>query len=122
MKMETKREVFERYKKEYFAARTLKKGGRKKLTNILDTIEQVTGMQRKSILRRLRRLQGAYPNKEERRGRALYYTPDVTAALKDIWEAGGEVCGELLHPMVGEYVTIFLRDNMWHHRDRKSVV
>ena len=29
MKMETKREVFERYKKEYFAARTLKKGGGK---------------------------------------------------------------------------------------------
>lgn len=55
------------------------------------------------------------PAHEDNRGRATYYTPDVTAALKTVWEAGNEVCGELLHPMIPEYVNIFRRDRMWQH-------
>ena len=38
MKMETKKEVFARYKDEYYKAKVAK-GGRKTLTKIIDTVE-----------------------------------------------------------------------------------
>lgn len=44
------------------------------------------------------------------------YGPDVTTALKDVWEASSEICGELLWPMIGEYVSVMKRDGQWHHR------
>ena len=116
MKMETKQEVFTRFKKEYRQAKTIK-GGRKTLTKIIDVVKNVTGMGRKSIIRAFNRLQIKDSYRTEQRGRPLYYTPDVTIALKDIWEAGGEVCGELLHPVIAEYVFILQRDQMWKHGD-----
>ena len=115
--METKKGVFNRYKKEYYKAKTIKLGGRKILTKIINTVENVTGMGRKSIIRKFNDLQVKDPYHEDQRGRSLYYTPDVTCALKDIWEAGGEVCGELLHPIIKEYVDILKRDKMWLHGD-----
>lgn len=114
--METKQEVFDRYEEEYQKAKTIE-GGRKVLTKIIDTVKSVTGMGRKSIIRAFNRIQIEDPCTEEQRGRSLYYTPDVTVALKDIWEAGGEVCGELLHPMTAEYVEVLIRDKMWKHSD-----
>ena len=120
MNMETKEEIFKRYKKEYFKAKTLKKGGRKVLTNILDTVCEVTGMWRKSVIRKFNHLQRKDPYSEEKRGRPTYYTPDVTAALKVVWEAGAEVCGELLHPMVREYIQIFQRDGTWKQSDEAT--
>jgi hypothetical protein len=119
MKMETKREVFARYKVEYLAVRE-KKGKRKELTAIIDTVQGVTTMGRKSIIRMFRRLQMRDSAQEEGRGRRMYYTPDTTAALKDVWEAGSEVCGELLHPMVAEYVSILERDRQWKHGDEAT--
>jgi len=56
MKMETKQEIFARYKKEYYRARTVR-GGKETLTKIIDTVSDVTGMGRKSIIRRFNRLQ-----------------------------------------------------------------
>ena len=114
--METKQAVFERYKEEYFKARK-QPGKRKTLTSIIDTIISVTGLSRKAVIRTFHRLQMRDPAHSEVRGRHVYYTPDTTAALKDIWEVGSEVCGELLHPMVAEYVSILDRDNMWKHGD-----
>ena len=119
MKMETKQAVFERYKKEYYRAKT-GTGGKKKLGAILDTVCQVTKMVRKAAIRKFKNMQMKDPAKAEGRGRSLYYTPDVTAALKDVWEAGDEVCGELLHPMIAEYVTIFQRDHGWKHSDEAT--
>ena len=110
--METKKEVFNRYGKEYYKAK-ISKGGRKILTKIIDTVKDVTGMGRKSIIRSFNHNQMKDPYIGETRGRPLYYTPDVTVALKEVWEAGSEVCGELLHPMVAEYVNILKRDKMW---------
>ena len=114
MNMETKREVFARYKKQYFKARALKRGGKKILTAILNMVCEVTGLQRKAAIRKFSRLQ-VKSSSVETRGRPLYYTPDVTAALKEVWEAGGEVCGELLHHMIQEYILIFEKDRMWKH-------
>ena len=36
-------------------------------------------------------------------------------ALEDIWKAGNEVCGELPHPMIAEYVNILKCDKLWEH-------
>jgi hypothetical protein len=119
MKMETKQEIFSRYKSEYYRAKKIK-GGRKILTKIIDTVKSVTKMGRKSIIRVFNQLQVKDPYQEEQRGRSLYYTPDVTVALKDTWETGGEVCGELLHPMIKEYVEILKRDKMWKHSDEAT--
>jgi hypothetical protein len=60
------------------------------------------------------------PLRTDRRGRAVYYTPDVTAALKEIWDIGDEACGELLHPQIKEYVLILKRDKMWKHSDEAT--
>lgn len=119
MKMETKQEVFARYENEYYKARIVK-GGRKTLTKIIDTVRSVTGMGRKSIIRVFNRNQLKDPYVGETRGRPLYYTGDVTVALKEIWEAGSEVCRELLHPMVKEYIHILKRDTMWKQGDEAT--
>lgn len=120
MNMETKNQVFKRYKKEYFKAKSLEQGGRKTLTKILNTVCEVTGIWRKSAIRKFNHLQKKDPCSKETRGRPVYYTPDVTAALQEVWEAGGLVCGELLHPMVREYVAIFQRDNTWRQSDEAT--
>lgn len=119
MKMETKHEVFARYQKEYLKVRK-QKGKRTELSAIISTIQSVTRMGRKSVIRALRREQLRDPVQEEHRGRHVYYTPDTTAALKEVWEVGAEVCGELLHPMVTEYVSILERDKIWKHSDEAT--
>jgi hypothetical protein len=109
MTMATKTKIFKEYVAEYLKAD--KRGKGKILTHVCFVVK----LHRKAAIRKFRRLQMHDPGIEERRGRATFYTPDVTAALKDVWEAGGEVCGELLHPMIREYVEILQRDGMWHH-------
>lgn len=111
MTMDTKNEIFERYEKEYWGGSKERKGA------ILDNILDVTGMHRKAIIRALRRAQLRDRARPERRGRKTYYGADVTAALHDVWKAAHHICGELLHPMIGEYVAILERDGMWAHGD-----
>ena len=94
---------------------------RKEKKHILDQVTAILGLHRKSVIRALRGCQMRtvlQPTKKP--GPHLIYTPDVTAALKDIWEAGNEVCGELLHPIVHEYVDILIRDRMWHHSEEAT--
>jgi len=107
--MATKKEVFKEHLPSYLKADKQQKG------EILKHACFITGMHIKAAIRKFRKLQMRNPFKEEGRGRSEYYTPDVTIALKDIWEAGNEVCGELLHPMIPEYVEILKRDQMWVH-------
>ncbi len=118
--METKHEILSKYKDEYFEARALKQGGRKTLTKILTTVCEVTGYDRKTAIKKFSDLQTKDPCSIDGRGRETYYTTDVTAALKDLWEVGGEMCGELLHPMIKEYATILQRDDMWKHGDEAT--
>ena len=112
MTMETKQEVFERYLEEYIT------GTKKEKTAMLHTVCNVTGIGRKSAIKKFKRLQMKDPYQEEKRGRPTYYTADVIWALKDIWQrAGNEACAELLHPQIEEYVNILIRDRMWNHDD-----
>lgn len=50
----------------------------------------------------------------------MYYTPDVCAALKTIWDAADECCGENLHPLISEYIDILIRDDLWTHGDEAT--
>ena len=120
MTMETKQEIFERYKKDYLRWRSKKRGGRKKCGEILDIICDITKMHRKAVIRKWSNIQVKDSSIQERRGRSLYYTPDVTAALKDVWDASNGLCGELLHPMIKDYVGVLKRDNLWKHSDEAT--
>ena len=110
MTMATKQEILHTHLSRYLAA------SRKERHHLLDHLTAVLGIHRKAVIRALRREQmrsTLAPKKKP--GPHLTYTPDVTAALKDVWKAGNEVCGELLHPMTQEYVIILQRDHMWYH-------
>jgi hypothetical protein len=110
MTMSTRKEVIQEHLENYLKASKEKKG------HILDHITAVLGQHRKTIIRALRREQLRNRRKQRRRpGPRMLYTPDVKAALKDIWYTGNEVCAELLYPMIGEYTAILQRDSMWKH-------
>ena len=111
MNMTTKKSIFEEHLEAWLEA----KRNRKKRGAITNHICFVTGMHRNSVSRKFRALQMRNPLRTDQRGRAVYYTPDAIAALKDVWEAGDEACGEILHPQIREYVEILRRDKMWRH-------
>ena len=71
MKMETKQEIFDRYKQEYYKAKGFKEG-RGRQTEIIDIVKNVTKMGRKSIIRAFNRIQLKDPYKEDGRGRYLH--------------------------------------------------
>jgi hypothetical protein len=84
---------------------------------ILNGLERQTGMHRKSIIRKFRREQLRQPGDQTKSGRRIYYGIRCTSALKEIWEASGELCGELVHPIINQYIDVLTKDNMWDHGD-----
>ena len=111
MNMATKKNIFEEHLSAWLKARK----DRMKHGEITDHICFVTGMHRNSVSRKFKALQMRDSYQEEKRGRDVYYTPDVTAALKEVWEVGDYACGELLHPQIREYIEILGRDGLWKH-------
>ncbi len=115
MTMETKHEVIKDILGEYL------KETRRGKTVILDRLEKTVHMHRKAIIRRLKVLQ--LRNEVymiDGRGRPTYYTADVIAGLKDVWDVSNSLCGELLHPIIGEYIDVLERDKMWLHGDEAT--
>ena len=115
MNMAHKQGVFEEKAAEYWAADKQRKG------EVLDSVVEVTGLKRKACIKRFRAMQMRDPCTVERRGRPRMFTPDVIAALKEVWEIGSEACGENLHPMISEYADIQLREKKkWTHSDEAT--
>lgn len=115
MTMATKKEVLREHLSQYL------KASREEKREILNYLVPVLGMHRKAVIRAMRHEQMRDRMKQNKKpGPHRIYTPDVIAALKDIWNAGNEVCGELLHPVVDEYVDILIRDDMWHHGEETT--
>lgn len=114
MNMAAKNNVFEEKKKEYWKADKERKG------EILDAVCEVSGLTRKGAIKHFRRIQMRDPATQTRAGRTTYYTKDVDAALYDVWDAAHHPCGELLYPMINEYVAILVRDGMWVHSDEAT--
>jgi len=84
-------------------------------SEIIKHICFVAGVHRKSVPRSFRRLQMRSGNEQERRGRETFYTNDVIAALKDVWNIASEPCAENLHGVLVDYVKILQRDRNWNH-------
>lgn len=109
----TKHEVIKDGLSTYLQAGKVEKG------KILDRLEVTVRMHRKAIVRRLKVLQLRRVgwNWDDRRGRKVYYTADVTEALREVWDVSHELCAERLHAIVGEYATILQRDRDWPFND-----
>lgn len=109
--MVIKNGIFEEKLEEYLKANKKQKG------LILDAVVAVSGLERKSAIRRFRSMQmhGFHPY--EGRGRPRYYTADVIAALYDVWLIGSEACGENLHTLINEYIDTQIRSTKWNHDD-----
>ena len=111
MTMKTKTDIFKEYLEAYL------KASKEQKTLLLNHVCFVTKMHRKASIHKFRTLQLKDPYKKDGRGRSEYYGPDVTIALKNVWEIGNEVCGELLFPMIKEYINILMRDKLWKYGD-----
>lgn len=78
------------------------RASRKEKSIILDEFVALTGCHRKSAIRLLRN--GRRPKAMDRRGRPRVYTPEVKAALLQVWEACGRICSKRLAPFLPEIV------------------
>ena len=116
MTMKTKDEVFQEHLSDWLKA----KDDKKKRGEITRHIVFATKCHIKSVSRTFKRLQLHDKAHQEKRGRPRYYDAAVIAALRDVWEAGDRGCGELIHPMIGQYVAILKRDDQWKHGDEAT--
>ncbi len=112
--MGTRNDIFQSHLQTYLTA---DKAGKSEL---LQNVCAVTGMHRKAAIRKFRQLQLRGPSAPTKRGRPCIYTPAVTAALHDLWLAASEICGELLHSVIADYVAILQRDGMWQHGEETT--
>lgn len=111
MTMATKRDVLSEHLDVWLSVKK-DRGRRREITVMVCAILKIHP---KSVPRAFRRVQMRSVSDDRRRGRRTTYGPDVTAALKDIWDAAGEPCGENMHSLIAEYVAILRRDAMWRH-------
>src|SRR3990172_2017277 len=116
MTMETKKNIFKEHLREWLAA----KGDKKKRGEMAKNISFAAKVHPKSVPRSFRRVQMHDAGTPEQRGRHVVYGPNVTAALKDVWETASQPCGENLHGQIAEYAAILKRDGMWSHDEETT--
>lgn len=115
MTMGTRNDIFQSHLQTYLSASKVEKG------KLLEQVCTITTMHRKAAIRKFRQLQLSSSSIAlPKRGRPCTYTPDVTTALKGIWEAASCLCGELLHPVIADYVAILQRDHMWQYGEETT--
>ena len=81
---------------------------RKEKTVLLSEFVALTGYHCKFAIRLLRN--GRRPKAMDRRGRPWVYTPEVKAALLQVWEACGRICSKWLAPFLPEIVAVLKRE------------
>ena len=116
MTMDTKNNIFA----EHLPAWLKAKGNRKERGEITAHIVFITNIHPKSVPRKFKQLQLQDPAHRDQRGRKRYYDAEFDAALKDVWKATEEPCGELLHPVIGTYVGFLRSDNAWLHTNETT--
>jgi len=116
MNMTTKNNIYSEHLAEWLKA----KKDKKKRGEIVHNICFVAGVHPKSVPRSFRRIQMRRPGKAERRGRKTVFTPDVVAALKDVWDTASEPCAENLHGVLADYMRIMARDKVWKHPEQTT--
>lgn len=78
------------------------KAGKKAKGHMLDEFCAATRYNRKYALQLLRH--GPPRSKKSKPGRRPRYGRDVIAALAEVWQASGHICGKRLHPFLPELV------------------
>lgn len=111
MNMVTKSAIFKAHLNEWLGCQ----GDRKKRGEMTKEISKIAKIHKKSVPRSFKRIQLKDNYIKEKRGRKTYYDSDVIAALFEIWEAANRPCGELLHPMINEYVSGFKQIGKWKY-------
>lgn len=97
------------------------KAGTKQKTEIIDHVEAVTKINRKSVIRSFGRMRKRSGWKAPPKlGRPKSYTAETDAALAFIWEQYDYPCGERLYPDIAEIVRIFKRDGLWNYGDQAT--
>ncbi len=114
--MITKNSIYQEHLRQWLLA----KKDKHKRSEIIKHICFVTGVHKKSVPRSFKRIQMRSGSKEERRGRKTLYTPDVIAALKDVWDIASEPCAENLQGVLTEYVQTLQRDSDWNHSSQTT--
>ena len=109
MTMGTKKEIFNRFLSEYISSNRTRKN------EILTTVCEVTGVHRKSATRRFRQLQLDDGKASKKRGRKPIYGPRVIAALRTVWKCSSEICAELLHPCIEDFVLQLQHNSQWDY-------
>ena len=111
--MKTTVNPFEKYKEEYWKANKKRKG------EILNALVELTAMHKKSIIRKFKKLQFADPASRKcipvRQGRPCVYNFEIVSALKQLWKLSSKLCGELLHPMIEEYLEQYKNNGDWKY-------
>jgi hypothetical protein len=115
MKYKTKMKIFEEKLNKYLKANKKEKG------KILDAVCEVTNLKRKQVIRNFKKLQ--FKDKccfKETRGRKIIYGNEVNSLLKDIWELADRMSGELLHPIIDEYLNSFVKSKEFSYTDNSK--
>ena len=79
-----------------------REASKREKSRILDEFVAATGYNRKYAIHLLRN--GPPRPSQKKRGRRLIYGPDVVAALVQVWEACGHLCGKRLQPFLPDMV------------------
>ena len=116
MTMKTNDQIFQEHLSDWQKA----KADKKKRGEITRHIVFATKCHSKSVARTFKRLQLHDKAQKDKRGRPRYYDMAVVTALRDVWEVGDRGCGELIHPMIRQYVAIPKKDNQWKQDDEAT--
>jgi hypothetical protein len=108
---------FKEYEVEYFSNQT----NRSRKGEIIKIIMELTKMRDKSIIRKFRRLRKKDKSAQKKKqGRPLVYSGVIILALKKVWQLSGKICGELLHPMIKEYIEQYQKKKDWEHNQETT--
>ena len=109
MNMATQNTIYEEHLLAYRRSSRAQKGA------LLNAVCRVIGVTRKAATRRFNILLSRSPDWKDTRGGVQVYGPDVTTALKDIWELAGRICAERIHGKIATYVQQCERAQQWKH-------
>lgn len=102
MKYITKMNIFEKKLEKYLKSSKKEKG------ELLNAVCEIINLGRKQTIRNFRKVQ--LKNKSlftETRGRKKIYGNEVNCLLKELWKLSYKLSGELLHPVLEEYLKSF---------------
>ncbi len=110
MKYKTKMNIFKEKLNKYLKASKNGKGV------ILDAVCEITGLKRIQAIRNFKKLQLTdRASFKETRGRKTIYGHEVNALLKEIWGTSYRLSGELLHPIINEYLKSIKKEKHYHY-------